>query len=141
MTNKELLLFIMYTSEALRWRRQRPRTSWRPRQRGPDADGTVVPAQAAFTKAVLDHLPRERIVIAAPESCPCCGLAKLSKLGEDITETLEVIPRQWKARYQKLQGTKTEISLGVKAKHQSLVSVHPYQNGRNKPSTLPVTDT
>src|SRR5664279_464126 len=42
------------------------------------------------------HLPRERIVIAAPASCPCCGSAKLSKLGEDITETLEVIPRQWK---------------------------------------------
>jgi len=41
-------------------------------------------------------LPRERIVIAAPESCPCCGSRKLSKLGEDVTETLEVIPRQWK---------------------------------------------
>jgi transposase len=42
------------------------------------------------------HLPRERIVIAAPVECPCCGSTKLSKLGEDITETLEVIPRQWK---------------------------------------------
>jgi transposase len=42
------------------------------------------------------HLPRERIVIPAPESCPCCGSARLSKLGEDITETLEVIPRRWK---------------------------------------------
>jgi transposase len=42
------------------------------------------------------HLPRERVVVAAPESCPCCGSAKLSKLGEDITETLELIPRQWK---------------------------------------------
>ena len=42
------------------------------------------------------HLPRERIVIATPESCPCCGSTKLSKLGEDITETLEVIPRRWK---------------------------------------------
>jgi len=42
------------------------------------------------------HLPRERILIPAPASCPCCGSAKLSKLGEDITETLEVIPRQWK---------------------------------------------
>jgi transposase len=41
-------------------------------------------------------LPRERIVVPAPESCPCCGSSKLSKLGEDITETLEVIPRQWK---------------------------------------------
>jgi transposase len=42
------------------------------------------------------HLPRERVVIPAPESCPCCGSRKLSKLGEDITETLEVIPRRWK---------------------------------------------
>src|SRR4029079_1756078 len=43
-----------------------------------------------------DHLPRERVVIAAPESCPCCGSRKLSKLGEDITETLEGGARQWK---------------------------------------------
>jgi transposase len=42
------------------------------------------------------HLPRERVVIPAPERCPCCGSAKLSKLGEDITETLEVVPRRWK---------------------------------------------
>jgi transposase len=42
------------------------------------------------------HLPRERVVIPVPESCPCCGSKKLSKLGEDVTETLEVIPRQWK---------------------------------------------
>jgi transposase len=47
-------------------------------------------------KPFPDHLPRERVVIPAPESCPCCGSSKLSKLGEDITETLEVIPRQWK---------------------------------------------
>ena len=42
------------------------------------------------------HLPRERIVIAAPQACPCCGSTRLSKLGEDVTETLEVIPRRWK---------------------------------------------
>jgi transposase len=47
-------------------------------------------------KPFPDHLPRERIVVAAPQSCPCCGSSKLSKLGEDITETLEVIPRRWK---------------------------------------------
>lgn len=28
------------------------------------------------------HLPRERVVVAAPATCPCCGSAKLSKLGE-----------------------------------------------------------
>jgi transposase len=37
----------------------------------------------------------ERMVIPAPTACPCCG-GKLAKLGEDITETLEVVPRQWK---------------------------------------------
>jgi transposase len=47
-------------------------------------------------KPFPDHLPRERVVIPAPESCPCCGSSRLSKLGEDTTETLEVIPRQWK---------------------------------------------
>ena len=47
-------------------------------------------------KPFPDHLPRERVVIPAPECCPCCGSAQLSKLGEDVTETLEVIPRRWK---------------------------------------------
>ena len=43
-----------------------------------------------------EHLPRERIVIPAPPTCACCGGARLRKLGETVTETLEVIPRQWK---------------------------------------------
>jgi transposase len=47
-------------------------------------------------KPFPEYLPRERVVIAAPENCPCCGSAKLSKLGEDVTETLEVVPRSWK---------------------------------------------
>jgi transposase len=50
------------------------------------------PARKPFS----EHLPRERVVIPAPQNCPCCGSTKLSKLGEDVTETLEVIPRQWK---------------------------------------------
>src|ERR1700730_4618085 len=40
-------------------------------------------------------LPRRRVVHPAPTSCPCCGSSKLSKIGEDITETLDVVPRQW----------------------------------------------
>jgi transposase len=47
-------------------------------------------------KPFPEHLPRERTVIAAPQCCSCCGSTKLSKLGEDVTETLEVVPRQWK---------------------------------------------
>ena len=42
------------------------------------------------------HLPRERVVIEAPSACNCCGSDRIVKMGEDITETLEVIPRQWK---------------------------------------------
>jgi transposase len=43
-----------------------------------------------------EHLPRERVVEPAPTACLCCGSTRLRKLGEDITETLESIPRQWK---------------------------------------------
>ncbi len=35
-------------------------------------------------------------MVPAPTSCQCCGSLKLSKLGEDVTETLEVVPRSWK---------------------------------------------
>ena len=43
-----------------------------------------------------DHLPRERVVIDPPTACECCGGSRLRKLGEDITRTLESMPRQWK---------------------------------------------
>ncbi|WP_245485650.1 IS66 family transposase [Mesorhizobium sp. M5C.F.Ca.IN.020.29.1.1] len=43
-----------------------------------------------------EHLPRERVVEPGPGACHCCGGHRLRKLGEDITETLEVVPRQWK---------------------------------------------
>jgi transposase len=47
-------------------------------------------------KPFPEHLPRERVVIEAPASCTCCGSTRIVKMGEDITETLGVIPRQWK---------------------------------------------
>jgi len=47
-------------------------------------------------KPFPEHLPRERIVVPGPTACSCCGSTRLAKLGEDVTETLEVIPRQWK---------------------------------------------
>ena len=43
-----------------------------------------------------EHLPRERVVIEPPTACECCGSNRLRKLGEDVTRTLEVVPRQWK---------------------------------------------
>ena len=47
-------------------------------------------------KAFPEHLPRERVVVEAPSTCSCCGSDRIVKMGEDITETLEVVPRQWK---------------------------------------------
>ena len=47
-------------------------------------------------KPFPEHLPRERVVVEAPASCTCCGSTRIVKMGEDITETLEVIPLQWK---------------------------------------------
>jgi transposase len=35
------------------------------------------------------HLARERVVYPSPSACPCCGGA-LHKLGENVTETLEM---------------------------------------------------
>jgi hypothetical protein len=59
-------------------------------------DGLAAEAAAAKTSVVTafkrkrptrkpfpEHLPRERVVIPAPCSCPACGSALLSKLGED----------------------------------------------------------
>ena len=43
-----------------------------------------------------ENLPRERVVIDPPTVCACCGGNRLRKLGEDVTRTLESVPRQWK---------------------------------------------
>jgi len=50
------------------------------------------PARQPFS----EHLPRERVIEPRPTVCLCCGSPRLRNLGEDITETLEVVPRQWK---------------------------------------------
>jgi transposase len=47
-------------------------------------------------KPFPEHLPRERVIVPGPSACLCCGSGRLRKLGEDITETLESVPRQWK---------------------------------------------
>ena len=66
------------------------------------AAATTTSTVRAFTrrkpvrKPFPDHLPRERVVVEAPTSCTCCGSERIVKMGEDVTETLEVIPRQWK---------------------------------------------
>jgi len=80
--------------------------SWRPR---PPRNELAAEAVAARTTAVAgstrtrparrpfpEHLPHERIVVPGLTVCACCGGTRLSRLGEDVTETLEVVPRTWK---------------------------------------------
>jgi len=72
------------------------------------------------------HLPRERVVLPGPSACPCCG-GTLAKLGEDVTETLEVIPRQWKV----IQTVREKFTCrACEAITQPPAPFHPIARGR-----------
>ncbi len=63
--------------------------------------GTVVAAhvrQRPARRPLPEHLPRERFVVPPPATCRCCGGGRLAKIGEVITETLDVVPRHWFVR-------------------------------------------
>jgi hypothetical protein len=47
-------------------------------------------------KPFPDHYPRERVVVPGSTACSCCGGSRLVKLGEDVTETIECVPRTYK---------------------------------------------
>ncbi len=97
---------------------------------------TVVPAHTRrkpSRKPFPEHLPRERVVVPGPTSCACCGSANLSKLGEDITETLEVIPRQWKV----IQTVREKFSCrSCEAMAQTPAPFHVIARGRSGPNLL-----
>ena len=78
------------------------------------------------------HLPRERVVLPSPSACPCCG-GKLAKLGEDITETLEVVPRSWKV----IQTVRERLSCrACETITQPPAPFHPIARGRAGPNLL-----
>lgn len=84
-------------------------------------------------KAFPDHLPRERVVIEAPSTCSCCGSERIVKMGEDITETLEVIPRQWKV----IQTVREKFTCRACEKiTQPPAPFHPIPRGWAGPSLL-----
>lgn len=79
------------------------------------------------------HLPRERVIEPAPSACSCCGGTQLRKIGEDITETLEVIPRQWKV----VQHVREKFSCrACEAVSQPPAPSHPISRGRAGPQLL-----
>ena len=69
-------------------------------------------------KPFPEHLPRERVVVPGPTACACCGSERLSKIGEDITETLEVIPRRWKA----IQTVREKFSVSIRCRPPVLLA-------------------
>lgn len=84
-------------------------------------------------KPFPEHLPRERVVIEAPSSCTCCGSARIVKMGEDITETLEVVPRQWKV----IQTVREKFTCRDCEKiSQSPAPFHPTSRGWAGPNLL-----
>ena len=63
--------------------------------------GTIVGAHVRHKPArrpLPEHLPRERVVVPPPATCRCCGGSRLAKIGEVVTETLDVVPRRWFVR-------------------------------------------
>ena len=101
----------------------------------PDADSTNVHAfirRKPVRGPLPAHLPRERVVLPGPTACPCCGGA-LAKLGETITETLEVIPRQWKV----VQTVREKFTCrACETITQPPAPFHPISRGRAGPNLL-----
>jgi transposase len=97
---------------------------------------TIIPTHTRkkpVRKPFPEHLPRERVIVPGPTACTCCGSTKLAKLGEDITETLEVIPRQWKV----IQHVREKFTCRECEKiSQAPAPFHVIARGRAGPSLL-----
>ena len=78
------------------------------------------------------RLPRQRVVHATASACPCCG-GTLRKLGEDITEMLELEPAIWKV----IQHVREKFSCRT-CEHitQAPAPSHPIARGRAGPQLL-----
>jgi len=88
--------------------------------------------QRPARRPLPEHLPRERIVYPSPSACACCG-GTLHKLGEDVTESLELVPRQWKV----IQHVREKFSCrSCEAITQPPAPFHPIARGRAGPGLL-----
>ena len=103
---------------------------------GPNQEGLPPRPRAIRRKPVRGplpaHLPRERVVVPGPTACPCCQ-GKLAKLGEDVTETLEVVPRSWKV----IQTVRERFTCrACEMITQPPAPFHPIARGRAGPELL-----
>src|SRR5258707_8486934 len=56
-------------------------------------EGRSFARRKATRRDFSDDLPRRRVVPPIPSSRPCCRGPKLSEIGEDVTQTPDVVPR------------------------------------------------
>jgi transposase len=99
-----------------------------PPERAERSGSTRRPAR----RPLPEHLPRERIVYPAPCACPKCG-GPVRKLGEDVTETLECVPRRWKV----VEHVREKVSCRCcEAISQPPAPSHPIARGRAGPNLL-----
>jgi transposase len=100
------------------------------------ADQITVPSferRKPARRPLPEQLPRERIVYPIPATCPCCGDSRLRKLGENVTETLEFVPRQWKV----IQHVREKfVCRACEAITQPPAPSHPIARGRAGPKLL-----
>ena len=86
---------IRWNCSSKSWRRRRPRMNSRPRRPLPRP-----PCRHSTASGRAQAVPRAPAARAGgrsrPDRVPLLWRRTAVKLGEDITETLEVIPRQWK---------------------------------------------
>jgi len=89
-------------------------------------------ARKPARRPLPEQLPRERIVYPAPCTCPKCG-GPVRKLGEDVTETLECVPRRWKV----VEHVREKVSCRCcEAISQPPAPSHPIARGRAGPHLL-----
>ena len=89
-------------------------------------------ARKPARRPLPEHLPRERVVYPAPCTCPKCG-SPVRKLGEDVTETLECVPRRWKV----VEHVREKVSCRCcEAISQPPAPSHPIARGRAGPHLL-----
>jgi len=79
-----------------------------------------------------DHLPREEILLSAPEACTACG-GKLKPVGEDVTEELEYIP----GRFVVNRIVRPRLACACcETFHQAPLPSRPIERGRPGPGLL-----
>ena len=89
-------------------------------------------ARKPARRPLPEHLPRERILYPAPCLCPRCG-GPVRKLGEDVTETLECVPRRWKV----VEHVREKVSCRCcETISQPPAPSHPIARGRAGPHLL-----